>query len=188
MATKISYRDIGHKACDDNNPILRSSKVLLNKRARFYASFSGPQRGGLRLGRWQRIDEVYLKREDGYLYVGFLASDRDGLYRAYIPFCELDLDRNRRRRPRIKMKEKFGVDTSEFDNESYEMAQDLIQRQILEGHVPDQDYIEKIVDTVKKTVRCEDSLIRQILYTAASKNTADPQNLGILCPTSEGKT
>ena len=86
------------------------------------------------------------------------------------------------------MTKKFGVDTSEWDNASYKMAEDLTQRQILEALVPDQDYVEKIVDTVKKTVRCEDSLIRQILYTAASKNTVNPQNLGILCPTGEGKT
>lgn len=49
-------------------------------------------------------------------------------------------------------------------------------------------YIEYIVSTVKKTVRQEDSLIRQILYTSFSAYTKDPINLGIMAPTSEGKT
>jgi hypothetical protein len=86
------------------------------------------------------------------------------------------------------MTKKYDVDTEDADNEVYEAVSDLLEREELDALVPDQDYIEHIVNTVKKTVRCEDSLIRQILYTGASKNTSDPQNLGILCPTSEGKT
>ena len=42
---------------------------------------------------------------------------------------------------------------------------------------------------LKKTVKCEDALIRQILYTGFSTYVEDdPINLGILAPTSEGKT
>jgi hypothetical protein len=78
------------------------------------------------------------------------------------------------------MTKKFGVDTSEWDDESYKLAQDLLEREDLQSQVPDQDYVEKIVDTIKKTVKYEHALIRQIL--------CDPQNLGIVCPTSEGKT
>jgi hypothetical protein len=54
--------------------------------------------------------------------------------------------------------------------------------------VPDRGYTEFIIDTTKKTVKQEDSLIRQIFYTAMSKDTADPTNLMVSAPTSEGKT
>ena len=50
-------------------------------------------------------------------------------------------------------------------------------------------YLEYIVQTVQKTVKCEDSLIKQILYTGFSSYIEDdPINLGIIAPTSEGKT
>ena len=51
-----------------------------------------------------------------------------------------------------------------------------------------QDHFEIIVKTVKKTVMCEDSLIRQIICTGISSKTDDPINLAIIAPTSEGKT
>lgn len=52
-----------------------------------------------------------------------------------------------------------------------------------------QDFIEYVIDQVKKTVKCEDALIRQILYTGLSSYIGDdPINLGIIAPTSEGKT
>jgi hypothetical protein len=51
------------------------------------------------------------------------------------------------------------------------------------------DYFEYVVKSIKKTVKQEDVLIRQILYTAFSSYIEDdPINLGILAPTSEGKT
>lgn len=42
--------------------------------------------------------------------------------------------------------------------------------------------------SIKKTVKCEDSLIRQIVLTGLSSKTDDPINLGVMGPTSEGKT
>ncbi len=51
------------------------------------------------------------------------------------------------------------------------------------------DFIEYAINTIKKTVKCEDILIKQILYTALSSYIqSDPINLAILAPTSEGKT
>ena len=51
------------------------------------------------------------------------------------------------------------------------------------------DYFEYVVKSIKKTVKQEDSLVRQILYTGFSSYIEDdPINLGILAPTSEGKT
>ena len=61
----------------------------------------------------------------------------------------------------------------------------------LEQHqqIPDKNYFKYIVKSIKKTVKCEDSLIRQILYTGLSTYIQnDPINLGIIAPTSEGKT
>jgi hypothetical protein len=41
---------------------------------------------------------------------------------------------------------------------------------------------------IKKKVMQEDALIRQILYACLSSVSDDPINLGIIAPTSEGKT
>ncbi len=54
--------------------------------------------------------------------------------------------------------------------------------------IPNRDYPEFIINTVKKEVKRDDVLIRQVLYTALSTYTFDPQNLVINSPTSEGKT
>jgi hypothetical protein len=54
--------------------------------------------------------------------------------------------------------------------------------------IPGRDYSEFIIMTIKKTVKQEDSLLRQIFYSALSSYTKDPINLGIIAPTSEGKT
>lgn len=54
--------------------------------------------------------------------------------------------------------------------------------------IPDKDYAEFVISTSKKTVKQEDVLVKQILYTGLSAYTHDPINLGILAPTAEGKT
>ena len=54
--------------------------------------------------------------------------------------------------------------------------------------IPDNDYVEFVINTARRTVKQENSLIRQILYTGLSKDTADPNNLMVSAPTSEGKT
>lgn len=60
--------------------------------------------------------------------------------------------------------------------------------QIVKPEIPGQDYAEFIIDTTRRTVKQENSLVRQIFYTAMSKDTPDPNNLGIHASTSEGKT
>jgi hypothetical protein len=51
------------------------------------------------------------------------------------------------------------------------------------------NYFEYVVKSIQKTVKREDALIRQILYTGLSSYVEDdPINLGVLAPTSEGKT
>src|SRR5262249_53367855 len=54
--------------------------------------------------------------------------------------------------------------------------------------IPDRDYTEYLIETIKLTVKKEDSLVRQIVYTVLSKDTQDPLNLAVIAPTSEGKT
>ena len=59
----------------------------------------------------------------------------------------------------------------------------------LKSKINNNDFFEYVIRTVKKTVKCEDALIRQILYTGLSSYIQDnPINLGIIVPTSEDKT
>ncbi len=54
--------------------------------------------------------------------------------------------------------------------------------------IPGRKFAEYIINIAKKTIKREDSLIRLILYAGLSAYTKDPLNLGIVAPTSEGKT
>lgn len=47
---------------------------------------------------------------------------------------------------------------------------------------------EFIINTIKKEVKRDDVLVRQVFYTGISTYTFDPLNLAVLAPTSEGKT
>jgi hypothetical protein len=69
-----------------------------------------------------------------------------------------------------------------------EQPQPLVTTASLDPHIPGRDYINFVIKTIKKTVKREDSLVRQISYSALSAYTKDPINLGIIAPTSEGKT
>ena len=65
----------------------------------------------------------------------------------------------------------------------------IIDEDGLKSKINNNDFFEYVIRTVKKTVKCEDALIRQILYTGLSSYIQDdPINLGIIAPTSEGKT
>src|SRR5206468_8851376 len=54
--------------------------------------------------------------------------------------------------------------------------------------IPKRDYSGHVIETIKKEVKRDDVLVRQVFYTALSAYTFDPINLGILSPTSEGKS
>lgn len=58
----------------------------------------------------------------------------------------------------------------------------------LDPHIPDRDYAEYYINVVKRTVRREESFVRQVFYTALSKDSDNPLNLGVLATTSWGKT
>jgi hypothetical protein len=47
---------------------------------------------------------------------------------------------------------------------------------------------EYIINTINKTVKLDDSLVRAVFYAGCSTWALDPINLGISAPTSEGKT
>ena len=65
----------------------------------------------------------------------------------------------------------------------------IIDEDGLKSKINNNDFFEYVIRTVKKTVKCEDALIRQILYTGLSSYIQDdPINLGIIAPTSEDKT
>jgi hypothetical protein len=48
------------------------------------------------------------------------------------------------------------------------------------------DYFEYLIDCIKRTVKEENALLRQIMYTVLSACGNDPINLGVLAPTSTG--
>src|SRR4051812_29843564 len=64
----------------------------------------------------------------------------------------------------------------------------LIDTNELRTKINYKDFIRYVIDIVKKTVKCEDTLIKQIVYAAISSYIqSDPINLAIIAPTSEGK-
>lgn len=73
-----------------------------------------------------------------------------------------------------EMREKPDFDFAEIKREA---------EAIPEPDVPDRDYAEFVINTARRTVKQENSLVRQIVYSAMSKDTADPNNLGIVAPT-----
>ncbi|HSA75179.1 MAG TPA: hypothetical protein VLE21_03220, partial [Candidatus Nitrosocosmicus sp.] len=63
-----------------------------------------------------------------------------------------------------------------------------IDREKIFDKIPDKRFGEYILRIIQKAVKREDSLIRLIMYTSLSTFTSHPLNLGIVAPTSEGKT
>jgi hypothetical protein len=64
----------------------------------------------------------------------------------------------------------------------------LINGYELKSKIWNLDFADFVIRTVKKTVKREDSLIRQIFYTGLSAYSNNPLSIGIKAPTSEGKT
>lgn len=58
----------------------------------------------------------------------------------------------------------------------------------LASEIDNNDYFGYVLKTSKKTVKQDDNLIIQIHCTALSASSSEPLNLGIIAPTSEGKT
>jgi len=79
-------------------------------------------------------------------------------------------------------------DEKTVDEEKKSIVEAQGEEAELASKIPDRDYAEYLIETIKQTVKQEDSLVRQIVYTAISKDTRDPINLAVIAPTSEGKT
>lgn len=76
----------------------------------------------------------------------------------------------------------------EFQKENPRFESIVVDREKIFDKIPDKKVVEFILRIIQKTVKRENSLIRLILYTSLSTFTSDPLNLGIVAPTSEGKT
>ena len=64
----------------------------------------------------------------------------------------------------------------------------LIDGHELKSKIWNLSFADFVIRTAKKTVKKEDSLIRQIFYTGLSAYSNNPLSIGIKAPTSEGKT
>ena len=60
--------------------------------------------------------------------------------------------------------------------------------QDLKSAILNYGFADYVINTAKKTVKREDSLLRQVFYTALSAYSNKPISIGIKAPTSEGKT
>jgi len=91
--------------------------------------------------------------------------------------------------PKIRGLNNIGntIEQKENDNTLNEDQQKVVLED-LEHAILDKDYAEFVIKTAKRTVKQENSLVRQIFYSGISVYTNDPINLGIIAPTSEGKT
>jgi predicted transcriptional regulator len=73
-------------------------------------------------------------------------------------------------------------------NLGVEEDEELVDLAELETKISDKDYAEFVIRTAKKTVKQEDSLLRQVFYVGLSVDSDNPLGLGIMAPTGEGKT
>jgi hypothetical protein len=82
-----------------------------------------------------------------------------------------------------KLKERrddFNIEKSNVD--------ESIDQNHLFNRIPDKQFAEYVIKTAQKTIMQESSLSSLILYSCLSTYTKHPLNLGIIAPTSEGKT
>jgi hypothetical protein len=73
------------------------------------------------------------------------------------------------------------------DNKS-DIQKETINQNELMGRISGTSFVDYVINIAKRTIKMEDNLVRLILYTALSTYTKNPINLGIMAPTSEGKT
>lgn len=81
--------------------------------------------------------------------------------------------------------DKIKNDNAEHDGRE---IYDIFHKNELLDKIPDKKIIEYVTKVAQKTVKQENILVRLILYTGLSAYTKDPLNLGVMAPTSEGKT
>ncbi|HSF51871.1 MAG TPA: hypothetical protein VLA74_14010 [Nitrososphaeraceae archaeon] len=92
------------------------------------------------------------------------------------------------------LKEQILIDQEkdiEKQKQSHKINQDNIvidDERDLKSKILNYGFADFVIKTIKKTVKREDSLIRQLFYTGLSAYSNKPINIGIKAPTSEGKT
>jgi hypothetical protein len=72
------------------------------------------------------------------------------------------------------------------ENSSASVKKTLLDE--LQSKIPDKDFVKFAIDITQKNVKQDLSLVKQVTYVGLSTYTDDPINLGVLAPTSEGKT
>ena len=77
---------------------------------------------------------------------------------------------------------------SDYSEEKNKEDDITLLRKSLFEKIPGKKLVEFVIQTAEKTIRLESSLTKLILFSALSAYTKDPLNLGIMAPTSEGKT
>ena len=72
------------------------------------------------------------------------------------------------------------------NNNTYKSLEKYLKNELIAAgiHSP----AEYAINIINKTVKLDDSLVRGVFYTGCSTWISDPLNLGIIAPTSEGKT
>ena len=103
-----------------------------------------------------------------------ITIDLDNIKRKLIEDQERDLDK--------KQKQYLINDNGNNNNIVIDDGRDLKSKILNYG------FADYVIKTAKKTVKSEDSLIRQVFYTALSAYSNKPISIGIKAPTSEGKT
>jgi len=103
--------------------------------------------------------------------------------RSLIQAIIINLDKNIDKITQNSLTDKLSTSTDEIKNGT-PIKDEFNKLNVL----PDKNYSEFVISTIKRTVKKEDVLIRQVFYAGLSAYTLDPINLGVLAPTSEGKT
>lgn len=78
MTVTIRSDPIGYQPFLSEN--LKTLPLSLNKDIFCYLSLGLTGRGAQHLGKKERVREVFLNREDGWIYAGFQAKDRSAGY------------------------------------------------------------------------------------------------------------
>ena len=76
--------------------------------------------------------------------------------------------------------------TFQNSNNTHKSQDKCLKKELIEAGI--HNPAEYAINVINKTVKLDDSLVRGVFYTGCSTWRFDPLNLGIIAPTSEGKT
>jgi hypothetical protein len=92
-----------------------------------------------------------------------------------------------------KLKDQLLQEQQNYLKEQKKISNDNCNDKIIDGNelkskILNTGFTDFVIRTAKKTIKREDSLIRQVFYTGLSAYSNNPLSIGIKAPTSEGKT